>query len=268
MKTFNANDKSLIDISINIGSILGIGKPQTSDGGNGFIIHREDSAKKYYQTLEVLKKKDSAIGNLYTISIEEGRVGVKEGKKNIKFENIDKLLISFPNFIKGEERAITFTIDRGPNNKQELVFHKDKLQSIPRISSQPQSLALPKRQVLFKKGDKGEEMYIIKSGKIGLFTEVNNEKVPLAFLEQNSFFGEMALFGSAERSVGAMAIEDTELMVITRDVFENNLSKIPSWFVTMFRTLIDRLRSADKKIENMEKQLAELDPNKKEEGKK
>ncbi|MCP4726912.1 MAG: cyclic nucleotide-binding domain-containing protein, partial [bacterium] len=249
---------------INIGSILGVGKPQTSDGGNGFVIYREDANKKLYQTFEVQKRKDNKLGNLYTIVIEEGKVGSKEGKRAVEYENIDRLKISFPNFIKGEERAVTFTIVRGPSNKQELMFHKDNLRTIPKVTNQPKSLTLPKRNVLFNKGDPGNEMYIIKSGKIGLFTEVNKEKVPLAFLDQNSFFGEMALFEKAERSVGAMAIEDSELMVISREVFDANLKKIPGWFVTMFKTLIERLRIADKKIENMEKHIAELEkPSKK-----
>ncbi len=68
----------------------------------------------------------------------------------------------------------------------------------------------------------------------------------------------MALFGSPERTVAAKAVEDSELCVITKDKLENNLENVPSWFVSMFKTLVNRLKSADNKIETLEQQIIDL----------
>ncbi len=58
----------------------------------------------------------------------------------------------------------------------------------------------------------------------------------------------MVLFGELKRTDSAVAIEDTSVIVITRDTMDNQLDNLPSWFVTMFKALIERLRSTNLRI--------------------
>ena len=77
--------------------------------------------------------------------------------------------------------------------------------------TQPQKFIenYPKLKVIFNEGTPGEEMYIIYSGKVGLYTQrASGQKELLATLEAGDFFGEMALVDDSPRSATAIAEED------------------------------------------------------------
>ena len=50
---------------------------------------------------------------------------------------------------------------------------------------------IPAGTVLFQEGDKGEEMYIIQSGRVKISKRTRGVEKNLATLEKGEFFGEM-----------------------------------------------------------------------------
>lgn len=107
-----------------------------------------------------------------------------------------------------------------------------------------------KGEIVFKEGTTGEEMYIIKSGKVEVVKKVEGAEVVLATLGEKSFFGEMALFGDPSRSATIRAAEETEMVVITKPMLDSQLESVPEWFVSMLKALIDRLREVNKSLKS------------------
>ncbi len=107
-----------------------------------------------------------------------------------------------------------------------------------------------KGEVVFNEGDKGNAMYIIKSGKVDVIKDTGKEEVVLATLEPKSFFGEMALFGDPSRSATIRAAEDTKMIVITKEILDSQFENVPEWFVSMLKTLVGRLRETNKRIKS------------------
>ncbi len=107
-----------------------------------------------------------------------------------------------------------------------------------------------KGEVIFREGDIGHEMYIIKRGKVEVVKKTKKGDVVLATLEPKSFFGEMALFGDPHRSATIKAAIDTQMLVINEEILDSQLEKVPEWFVSMLRTLIERLRETNKRIKS------------------
>lgn len=106
-----------------------------------------------------------------------------------------------------------------------------------------------KGETIFTQGDDGAEMYIIQKGAVNLTMHISADKtIPLANLGPKKFFGEMALFENPKRTATAVAVEDTELLVINKHTMKLLLSKLPPWFVTILSTTIVRLREADSKL--------------------
>ncbi|KAJ3083109.1 hypothetical protein HK100_009526 [Physocladia obscura] len=70
---------------------------------------------------------------------------------------------------------------------------------------------------IFRKGDEGEEMFFIKSGKV----EIGSEDFSIIFvtLSEGSFFGEIALFESCKRTATARAKGNCELCTLSKDEF-------------------------------------------------
>jgi len=107
-----------------------------------------------------------------------------------------------------------------------------------------------KGDFIFKENEFGIEMYIIKSGKVQVSKKVNDKEIILEVLTKREFFGEMALFSDKIRTATAVALEDTEVIVITKNMLDSQLRNVPPWFVTMFKAIVRRLEKADKRIAN------------------
>lgn len=107
-----------------------------------------------------------------------------------------------------------------------------------------------KGDTVFREGDLGNEMYIIKSGGVEVIKNAKGEEVILAKLQAGSFFGEMALFGDKRRSATIRATEKTEMIVMDKKVLDVQLSQAPDWFVAIMRTLVQRLKETNKRIKS------------------
>jgi len=118
------------------------------------------------------------------------------------------------------------------------------------IVVQKQKDHFDKGEVIFKEGSSGSAMYIIKSGKVEVVKQTGDEEVVLATLEPKAFFGEMALFGDPHRSATIRAAADTDMIVITKEMLDTQFEKVPDWFVTILKTLIERLRDTNKRIKS------------------
>jgi len=105
--------------------------------------------------------------------------------------------------------------------------------------------------VLFNEGDEGEEMYIIRSGRVAIKKRVPHGEIVVAVLEKGDFFGEMAMLEHIPRTAGAEVVEDGDLIVIGSDVFGDMVKSNPEIGVRMLRKYSLRLRETTKQIEEL-----------------
>ncbi len=108
-----------------------------------------------------------------------------------------------------------------------------------------------KGTVLFHEGDEGEEMYIIRSGKVAIKKRVPHGEIVVAVLEKGDFFGEMAMLEHIPRTAGAELVEDGDLIVIGSEVFGDMVKQNPEIGVRMLRKYSLRLRETTKQIEDL-----------------
>lgn len=79
-------------------------------------------------------------------------------------------------------------------------------------------------QVVFEQGDYGEEMYVIKRGKV----QVLRDDKMIAELAEPSFFGEMALVSEEPRNATIKAMEETETLMLKKEDFRELIQTKPS----------------------------------------
>jgi CRP-like cAMP-binding protein len=106
-----------------------------------------------------------------------------------------------------------------------------------------------KGKVLFKEGDRGEDMYIVQSGKVAIKKKLHDGETTLAVLEKGDFFGEMAILERMPRSASAEVVEDGDLIVIAGDMFGDMIKSNPEIAVRMLRKQSIRLRETLKQLE-------------------
>jgi CRP-like cAMP-binding protein len=84
-----------------------------------------------------------------------------------------------------------------------------------------------KGQKIFCEGDKGNIMYIIVYGAVKITKEDQGQERELINLAPGDFFGEIALFDYVSRTASATATEETCLLELNRDDFNEFFSKNP-----------------------------------------
>ena len=109
----------------------------------------------------------------------------------------------------------------------------------------------PKGTTLFAEGDEGEELYIIRSGKVAIKKRVPHGEIVVAMLEKGDFFGEMALLERIPRTASAEMTEDGSMIVLGSQDFDEMLRNIPELAVRMLRKYSQRLRETTKQIEEL-----------------
>jgi CRP-like cAMP-binding protein len=105
--------------------------------------------------------------------------------------------------------------------------------------------------VLFDEGDEGEEMYIIRSGKVAIKKRVPHGEVTVALLEKGDFFGEMAMLERIARTAAAQMVEAGDLIVIDSETLSDMIKANPEIAVRMLRKYSLRLRETTKRIEDL-----------------
>ena len=141
------------------------------------------------------------------------------------------------------------------NTSTEMTL--EALRSVPLFASLDDKAATELRNLLtvkhvsdgtqlFHKGDSGDAMYLIQSGRvrISIMDEDRNE-VTLAELTEGDFFGEMALIDGRQRSADARVYEDARLAVLSRPAFLSFVRSSPDVALEMLAALTHRLRRTD-----------------------
>jgi uncharacterized membrane protein len=100
--------------------------------------------------------------------------------------------------------------------------------------------------ILFEKGDPGESLFIVCSGQMELFIRsVTGERIVLTVAEHGDLFGELALSERDARTATAVALEDSELIIMTRENLLVFLQRKPDAALDIIAAFGGIVRKAD-----------------------
>ena len=101
-------------------------------------------------------------------------------------------------------------------------------------------------ETLFKTGEPGESLYIVKDGEVELFIkDTAGQKILLAIAGKGEVFGELALLDRGPRTATAMALADSELLRIDRDDLLLLFGKSPAAALRLLAAMGRMTRKAD-----------------------
>ena len=103
------------------------------------------------------------------------------------------------------------------------------------------TLHLSAGQVLFAEGDSGHQMYVLQSGKAGIF--LGDLQVEEA--DVGSILGEMALIDDMPRAATVIALTDCRFAVLDEQEFYALLKEAPFFATHVMRALARRLRNSN-----------------------
>ena len=108
----------------------------------------------------------------------------------------------------------------------------------------------PANSMIITAQQPGEVVYVILSGTVKIHVEQpSGVDVVLAILGAGDIVGEMSLIDSAGRSASVVTLEDSELLWMSGETFQESLHTIPLIAKNLVRILSSRVRLANELIQ-------------------
>ncbi len=95
---------------------------------------------------------------------------------------------------------------------------------------------------IFKEGDPGDRAYIVERGMVEIFKVIDGREVVLGTINKGGIFGEMALIDNAPRMAAARSVQQTTLVVVTRDTFVTKLAKADPFMRGLINIFVKNIR--------------------------
>ena len=116
---------------------------------------------------------------------------------------------------------------------------------------------VPKGRLVFKQGDGGDELFVIRRGRVRIELPLTSSKGHhVATFSRGDSFGEIAFLDGGTRSADAAADSDSELFVLSRRRFDGAAQDAPELGVEIFsrlaRMLALRLRLTDAELQTLQ----------------
>ena len=97
------------------------------------------------------------------------------------------------------------------------------------------------RQMIFSEFEAGDELYIIKEGKVKITKVMNDQEIMLSVLKEGDIFGELAIVSNKPRNATAISWGKTELLPIGKDTLATVLRKSPGIINRIFMAISQRI---------------------------
>ena len=118
--------------------------------------------------------------------------------------------------------------------------------SLGRVVAGARPLRCERNDVIFTEGDKGDEMFVVRDGRIAIGRRSPDGRESLvALMVAGDLFGEMPLFDGGARSASARALEPSELLGIPYSLVREVLDTHPELLWNVVGLLAGRLRTTD-----------------------
>jgi hypothetical protein len=113
-----------------------------------------------------------------------------------------------------------------------------------RVAEMLSSVQVREGETIFKKGDPGDDLFLVRSGLVSL----RDGAIELGTAKSQEFFGELALLDNEPRSADAVAIQGTELLRLRSADFRELMARRPQIQEQIVRVLVRRVREATGRV--------------------
>lgn len=129
-------------------------------------------------------------------------------------------------------------------------------QELQQLVDEASPISLQAGDTLIKQGDAGDSAYIVLKGAFEIQKQSGPSLIKIDVRNPGEIIGEMALLSNSPRSASVIAIEASEALCISQEVFERLLSTSPSAALAVLHWTIARLGQNESLLHQQEKMAA------------
>jgi CRP/FNR family cyclic AMP-dependent transcriptional regulator len=109
--------------------------------------------------------------------------------------------------------------------------------------------AFADNEVIFKQNDAPGFVYVVRSGSVRIYRELDGKSTTLGVIKPGEMFGEMAVFSHKPRSASAQAVGATECTLMNEADFKGLAGGPEVW--TLLQRMSQRIREVDERLEKL-----------------
>src|SRR5258706_7295277 len=130
------------------------------------------------------------------------------------------------------------------------LFENQPEEVLQAVLAQGQLLGFGPGDVIFRQGDQGDRLFIVKSGVLEVLSTPTDstEQLPVAYLGTGEVLGELALLTGSPRSATVRSPERAELFTIQKPVFLDLMDTLPAFSRNLCLVLAKRLETTTLKV--------------------
>ena len=129
--------------------------------------------------------------------------------------------------LKSKEKEDEFEGNLSDFLPKVYIFNNLSKREIKNLSGYCYLRKYRKNETVFKQGYPNVAFYILKSGLLRISLEEGEQKIDIGTIEPTEFFGEIGLFKEEERTATVKALEESELIAISKKEFKAFLENNP-----------------------------------------
>ncbi|MCB1191810.1 MAG: cyclic nucleotide-binding domain-containing protein [Leptospiraceae bacterium] len=141
-------------------------------------------------------------------------------------------------------------LPKGPlsSKSRERLMSLDKPFELPMVDSS--NRIYNNGEIVFLESEPGSELFIVQGGRVKIVKMVGGQEVLLNIMKVGDIFGEMALIDDQPRSASAIAIDQVDLLAISKKNFESMSKTQPQLMSRIITLLSERIWNAYKLLAN------------------
>jgi CRP-like cAMP-binding protein len=134
--------------------------------------------------------------------------------------------------------------------KKSDLFENQPEEILRAVLSQGQLLEFGPGEEIFRQGDEGDRLFIVKTGVLEILATPADgaDVLPVAYLGTGEVLGELALLTGSPRSATARSPEHVELFTLEKPVFLDLMETLPAFSRNLCLVLAKRLEATTLKV--------------------
>jgi CRP-like cAMP-binding protein len=114
-----------------------------------------------------------------------------------------------------------------------------------------ETTSLPAGRKLYREDDEADSAYVVVSGSITFYREMDGDHVSIDMAGPGAILGELALIADTKRLTSASAASDSQVLRLNRRMFRRILEEYPDAAVLLHERITAELQAFLQKIESL-----------------
>ena len=113
-------------------------------------------------------------------------------------------------------------------------------------------------EIIIQEGEMSRDLFLLTDGVAQVSKKIASKSILLSEIEPPQVFGELAFYTGIPRTATVRAKTKVEVVIFRFDILKDQIASLPTWIKRTLDTLINRIKSCDKRIIELEGEILKL----------